>query len=152
MILRIPRMLVMAFLFVLFNSFSCDKNNQLKPDITLIRIGNDKGVNELHFPKILALDSNAIYILNGNGELVGKEYISLKDSSKCYMAFTRMLGANTDWLYDYYLKQNSDSSFYLIKGGFASGELDCGDEVQLNSIFFEYEKYRLYSDNLFRLK
>ena len=43
-------------------------------------------------------------IFNRNDELIGQEHISIKDSSKCYLKFARLLGVNTDWIYDYHIK------------------------------------------------
>jgi len=144
---QIAKVLLITSLFTLLTSHSCEKVDQLDPDLALIRIEDNEGLNELHFPKIVALDSNDLYIFNKNGELIGQEHISIKDSSKCYLRFERVLGVDTDWLYDYYLKKISDSTFYLIKAGFAAGELDCEVEAQLNSLFFEHQEYRLYDYN-----
>ena len=101
---RITKVLLVASLFILFTSHSCEKVDQLDPELALIRIEGNEGLNELHFPKIVALDTNTLYILNRNDELIDQEHISINDSSKCYLKFARLLGVNTDWIYDYHIK------------------------------------------------
>lgn len=147
MILRNIRVIGIVFLGTFFCGSSCEREGYTIPSFVLLRVDDDLNINENEFPKMLALDSRSLYSMDFEGEVLSVEAISVEDSSSCYMSFTRSAGVDTDWVYEYYLKKINNQTFILVKGGFASGRLDCQDEAQLNSPYFKYQEYRAVAPN-----